>query len=95
MGNLFFGSGCPWHYLQILVTKQHHFVVSGKPKRQVRKAAKLHFVASLEITRCVHSIFACSRHMYVGVLQAHLVRGESHIQHIANREVVTLAVSLG
>jgi len=35
-------------------------------------------------------VFACLRHMYVGVsLHAHLVRGEWHIQRNANREVAT------
>jgi len=35
-------------------------------------------------------VFACSRHIYVDVsLHAHLVRGESHIQRHANREVAT------
>jgi len=37
-----------------------------------------------------HSIIACSRHVYMGVvLRAHPVRGESHIQPNANGEVVT------
>jgi len=35
-------------------------------------------------------VFACLRHIYVGVsLHAHPVRGESHIQQHANREVAT------
>jgi len=34
--------------------------------------------------------FTCSRHIYVGVsLHSHPVRGESHIQRHANREVAT------
>ena len=47
---------------------------------------------SPEITRHDHSIIACSRHVHMGViLRAHLVRGESHIQSNANREVATVA----
>jgi len=46
--------------------------------------------AKIEITCHDHSILACSRHIYMGViLCAHPVRGESHIQRNANREVVT------
>jgi len=37
--------------------------------------------ATTEITRCDHSMIACSRHLYMGVvLRAHSVRGESHNQ---------------
>jgi len=46
--------------------------------------------ATIEITRRDHSIIACSRHIYIGVaLRSHSVRGESHIQRDANREVAT------
>jgi len=46
--------------------------------------------ATIEITRHDHSIIACSRHVYMGVvLRAHPVRGESHIQTNANGEVAT------
>jgi len=63
----------------------------GKPERQVRKASHC---GSTEITRRAHSISACSCHVYMGVLlHTHLVRGESHIQHNAKREVATLATS--
>ena len=45
---------------------------------------------AIEITRRDHHIIACSRHIYMGVvLRAHPVRGESHIQRNANREVAT------
>jgi len=41
--------------------------------------------ATTEIMRRYHSIIACSRHIYIGViLRAHPVRGESHIQRNAN-----------
>jgi len=37
-----------------------------------------------------HSIIACSRHLYIGVvLHPHPVRGESHIQRNGNQEVAT------
>jgi len=40
-----------------------------------------------------HSIVACSRHIYLGiVLRAHPVRGESHVQRNVNGEVATLDV---
>ena len=45
---------------------------------------------TIEITRRDHSIITCSCQTYVGViLRAHPVRGESHIQRKANREVAT------
>ena len=44
----------------------------------------------IEITRRDHSIIACSRHIYMGViLRAHPICGELHIQCNANREVAT------
>jgi len=44
--------------------------------------------ATIEITCHDHSIITCSCHIYTGVvLRAHLVRGESHIQYNANREI--------
>ena len=46
--------------------------------------------ATIEITRQDHSIIACSRHMYNGViLHAHPIRGESHNQHNTTEEVAT------
>jgi len=51
--------------------------------------------ATIEITRGDHSIIACSRHTYVGViLRAHPVRGESHIQRHANPEVSTMVCEI-
>jgi len=47
--------------------------------------------ATTEITCHDHSIIACSRHIYLGVvLRAHPVRGELHIQRNANGEVATI-----
>jgi len=43
----------------------------------------------MEITCRDHSIIACSRYIYMCVLRAHPVRGESHIQRNANGEVAT------
>jgi len=55
-------------------------VAIGKPERQ----------ATIEITCHDHSIIACSRHMYMGViLRTHPIRGESHIQRNASGEVAT------
>jgi len=52
----------------------------------------VHMLVSAKITRHDHSVIACSRHIYMGVvLRAHLVRGESHIQRNANGEVATIA----
>ena len=68
---------------------QHHFVAIGKPERHV-----LHTVAA--ISNRVHnrpqSLYYClfAPHIYVVVLRAHPVRGESHIQRNASGEVATL-----
>jgi len=52
--------------------------------------------AMIEITCCAHSIIACSRHIYMGVVvDARHVCGELHIQHNANREVAKVAARLG
>jgi len=57
--------------------------------RKARTASAQSF--TIEITRRGHSIAACSRHMHMGViLRAPPVRGESHIQRNANREVATV-----
>ena len=48
--------------------------------------------ATIEFTRRDHSIIACSRHVYMGVvLHAHSVRGEPRIQRNASGEIATLA----
>jgi len=47
--------------------------------------------ATIEITCHDHSIIACLRHLYMGVvLCAHSVCGEPHIQRNANRGVATV-----
>ena len=74
---------------------KHHFVEIGKPRRQVCKASHWQ-QATIEILIRDHSISACLRHIYMGVvLHVHPVRGESHIQHNTNRVVATLATKLG
>jgi len=41
-----------------------------------------------------HSIIACSRHLYMGVvLRAHSIHGEPRIQRNANRQVATVFYS--
>jgi len=40
--------------------------------------------ATIEITRCNHSIIACLHHLYIGVYS------ESHIQRNANQQVAIL-----
>jgi len=48
---------------------------------------------TIEILRRNHSIIACSRHIYLGVvLRAHPVRVETHIQRNASREVQVATV---
>jgi len=48
--------------------------------------------ATIEFTRRNHSIIACSRHVYMGVvLCAHSVRGESRIQRNTTGEVATVS----
>jgi len=65
-------------------------VAIGKPERQVRKASHCGSKQQ-EITCHDHAVIACSRHIYMGVMfRAHPVRGESHIQRNANREVATV-----
>jgi len=52
--------------------------------------------ATVEIPRRAHSISACLRHIYMGVvLHVHPFLGESHIQHNTNRVVATLAAKFG
>jgi len=77
----------------IVLTHTHTDIVAiGKPERQVCKASHWQ-QATIEITCHDHSIIACSRHAYMGVIRrAHPVRGESHIQRNANQEVVTTSL---
>jgi len=49
-------------------------------------------LVSAELARHEHSIIACLRHIYIGVvLRAHYVRGESHIQRNASGVFATVA----
>jgi len=67
-------------------------VAIGRPER---KYVKLHTVAaSNNRGHAPQLLYYCffAPHIYMGViLRAHLVRGESHIQRNANREVATAA----
>jgi len=68
----------------------HHLLLAPNQVVAIGKTesmcAKLRTVAAtIEITQRDHSIIACSRHIYMGVvLRAHPVRGELHIQRNAN-----------
>jgi len=82
------------------VSKSLHFRISAQCLSTVGCKQPLRTVAignlerqvTIEIMRHDHSIIACSRHIYMGVvLRAHSVRGESHIQRSANGEVATAA----
>jgi len=56
-------------------------VAIGKPERQALQTLTLWQQATIEFTRCAHSIMACSRHVHVSaILSAHPVRGASRIQ---------------
>ena len=62
--------------------------------RKVQAASAQSFTlwrqATIEITCHDHSIIACSRHIYLGVvLRAHPGRGESHIYRNSNRKAAT------
>jgi len=74
---------------------QRHFVAIRKPERQVHKDS--HCGSKQERSHVVLILFLLVRVTYVWVLLfTHIhVRGESHIQHNANREVATLAARLG
>jgi len=51
--------------------------------------------ATIEITYRDHSISACLRHRYMGVVvHAHPICNESHIPHNTNQEFATLATRL-
>jgi len=57
---------------------------TGKPRWQVCKASHLQ-QATIEIPRRAHSISACLRPLYMGVvLHVPPVRGESHTEHNTN-----------
>jgi len=70
-------------------------VAIGCPRAAYAQSFTLRQQATIEITRRDHSIIACSRHIYMGVVvRTHPVRGESHIQRNANGEVATVKLSL-
>jgi len=70
---------------------QECFCCDQKARAACAQSITLWQQATIEITRHDHSIVACSRHWYTGViLRAHSVRGEQRIQCNANREVATL-----
>jgi len=57
----------------------------------VRKASHCGQQATIEIMRRNHTVIACSRHLYMGVVfRVHPVRGELRIQRNASGEVATL-----
>jgi len=73
-----------------LKENEHVLLTLLRSESPSSKCAKLHTVAASNSRDHDHSIIACSRHIYMGVvLRAHPVRGESHIQRNANREVAT------
>jgi len=61
-----------------------------RPQIPSCKRAKLHIVAAsnkMEITRCDHSVAACSHQLHMdGILSAHTVRGESRMRRRSYRE---------
>jgi len=80
---------CTYHDLHILVTAP--FWCDRKALVASAQSFTLWQQATTEITCHDHSIIACSRHIYFGVvLRAHPVRGELHIQRNANGEVATI-----
>jgi len=70
---------------------QHHFVAIGNPEWHVRKAS--HRGSKQQEIMLAMCLTACSPCVYIGViLHAHPVRGESHNQCNATREVATKQV---
>jgi len=67
-----------------------YIVAIGKPEWQVREASHC---GSKQQQISDHSIIAYSCHIHLGViLRGHPVRGDSHIQRNANREVATIEI---
>jgi len=75
-----FCEGCAWHHLHILVKAP--VCSDWKGRAASAQTFTLWHQATIKIPRRANFIFACSRHTGV-VHHAHLVRGESHIQHNA------------
>jgi len=81
--------GCTWNGFHILVTET--FCCDRKVRVASGHSFTLWQQATIEITRRNHSVIACSRRIYIGViLRAHPVRGESHIKRNANPEVAAV-----
>jgi len=65
----------------------------GKARAASAQSFTLWQQATIEITQRDHSVIACSRHLYMGVvLGAHPVRGELHIQRNASGEIVRISL---
>jgi len=72
--------------------RNHCYCCNRKARAACAQSVTLWQQATIEIMRRNHSIIACSHHIYMGVvLRAHLVRGETHIQRNASREVATIS----
>ena len=78
-----FCEGCTWHHLHILVKAPLCCDCKGRAA-SAQSFPQLH-QAKMKIPRRDHFISACLRHTGV-VHHAHPVRGESHIQHNAERQ---------
>ena len=89
-----FYEGCTWHHLHILVKPPLFY--DWKAQAASMQSFTFWQQATIEIPRRVHSVSACLRHTYMGVVHhVHPVCGESHIQHNTNGVVATLAAKLG
>jgi len=87
--HLFFCEGSTYRGLHILVTAP--FCCNRYAWAARAQNFTLWQQATIEITRQDHSIIACLRHIYIGVIVcAHPVHCESHIQCNINWEVATM-----
>jgi len=74
-----------------LPLKSSSYCCDRKARAECAQSFTLWQQETIEITCHDHSIIACSRHIYMGVvLRVHSVRGERRIQRNANREVATI-----
>ena len=80
------------HDLHILVTAP--FCCDRIARAACAQTLAMWQQATIEITRRDHSICLFAPHIYIVVLRAHSVRGESHIQRNANGEVATVTLIL-
>ena len=77
----------------VLEHKKHRakFCCGGKSRAASAQSFTMWQQVIIEIMRSNHSVIACSRHVYMGViLRAHPGRGESHVQRNTNGEVATV-----